>query len=639
MNLNTSWRSLWRSRVSNRGGYGQVHSLPAEVQLEGGRDDGALGQLNEELLTLSTVFPQVQPEVFRELLSSFSPESRLFLVTEALLHNKSRLVCGRWRTATPYESSQGHPEKYCQNSSTWSSLPHSELFRSESYKQAVKSALYDEFTALRHSTIKGVLAEKNWSYLDTRPTLIDLTAKTWRSTLKRLLMRKEASLSDHPLILGDLSDDGDASHLRVRPGFDRELSSELFEAIIAPIQRSRNGHQMSQDEALAEQLNEQEAEVADSAYECDCCCCTATFERVVTCTDYQHFICFSCLTHTMSEALYGQGWAQSVRSDRSTLNCMALSAASDGPCTGWIPNQQLRTAIRSKAGGADLWSHFEQRLVDTDLTRTNSDLIKCPHCSYAELPAVPVQSRSKRGDICGALGTVIWSAVALILFLLSIRSPLNHSAVMVIVFIFLACCGMLQPTRLSLSPPPSKKTSKGEKFICRSPHCSQVSCLNCLADWTDPHSCFSASSDSLRTYVEAAITQAVKRTCPLCGLSFVKSSGCNKLVCPCGYAMCYVCRADVRTEKYSHFCPHFRPRGGSCQECTRCDLYKDEDEEAVVTAARSRAEQEWWDMEREKMRAECQSADQLIQNMHATVGRDGGLFKQRTGTRYGRREG
>jgi hypothetical protein len=47
-------------------------------------------------------------------------------------------------------------------------------------------------------------------------------------------------------------------------------------------------------------------------------------------------------------------------------------------------------------------------------------------------------------------------------------------------------------------------------------------------------------------------------------------------------------------ETYTHFCEHFRINPGSrCTECTKCDLYQSEDEEAVARRAGEKAEREW----------------------------------------------
>ena len=117
-----------------------------------------------------------------------------------------------------------------------------------------------------------------------------------------------------------------------------------------------------------------------------------------------------------------------------------------------------------------------------------------------------------------------------------------------------------------------------------------------MAPWHDPHECYSSQVQSLRLTLERATTDAVKRTCPQCNLGFVKLEGCNKLVCLCGYSMCYVCREGLAQEGYHHFCPHFRERPGSkCTECDKCDLYRTEDDDIVVKKAKEKAEREWWD--------------------------------------------
>jgi hypothetical protein len=96
------------------------------------------------------------------------------------------------------------------------------------------------------------------------------------------------------------------------------------------------------------------------------------------------------------------------------------------------------------------------------------------------------------------------------------------------------------------------------------------------------------------------MSMAVKRVCPKCNMSFVKNAGCNKLTCPCGYKMCYVCRADLTEEGYRHYCDHFRPDGDPrpCTECDRCNLWESEDTEEVLRQARIEAERKWRDAEK-----------------------------------------
>ena len=71
---------------------------PALVQQEQDEEPD-LAELNASLAVLVELFPDVQPEVFREMLLSISKESRLQVVTEQLLKKKAQYVNGRLRPA------------------------------------------------------------------------------------------------------------------------------------------------------------------------------------------------------------------------------------------------------------------------------------------------------------------------------------------------------------------------------------------------------------------------------------------------------------------------------------------------------------------------------------------------------------
>lgn len=46
--------------------------------------------------------------------------------------------------------------------------------------------------------------------------------------------------------------------------------------------------------------------------------------------------------------------------------------------------------------------------------------------------------------------------------------------------------------------------------------------------------------------------------------------------------MCYLCRCDVQDQQYEHFCQHFRPFGGRCTQCSKCELFFDPSNGAQV---------------------------------------------------------
>jgi len=73
------------------------------------------------------------------------------------------------------------------------------------------------------------------------------------------------------------------------------------------------------------------------------------------------------------------------------------------------------------------------------------------------------------------------------------------------------------------------------------------------------------------------MTAVLVRECS-CGNRFIKDQGCNKMSCPCGLKMCYVCKAKITG--YDHFCscPHK-------ETCTGCHLYTDVDQRDAAQMA------------------------------------------------------
>src|SRR5277367_6886654 len=135
-------------------------------------DDGTeLLELNRDLLTLATVFPDIKTEVLRELILRFPGDSRLQICVEQLLKYRAEWVKGRWNVPS---------------ADLTDSLPADECFRSVEYKVATKHALQDEFRGLSSSVIDAVLAEKNSSYTQARPVLRELARRSWWATIGKL---------------------------------------------------------------------------------------------------------------------------------------------------------------------------------------------------------------------------------------------------------------------------------------------------------------------------------------------------------------------------------------------------------------------------------------------------------------------
>ncbi|KAA8903142.1 hypothetical protein FN846DRAFT_62993, partial [Sphaerosporella brunnea] len=232
----------------------------------------------------------------------------------------------------------------------------------------------------------------------------------------------------------------------------------------------------------------------------------------------------------------------------------------------------------------DVYHSLEDRTASESLEKSGLQLVRCPFCGYAEVDELqPYRIRRPVAALGGLL-------VGTIFFLL----PYGKQ-----VFLLLLIATFTFP----VSPTPHLEKAlrnialrrRGALFRCENTRCKRESCITCGKEWMPFHKCYEKEEDAARIFVEKAMADAVKRTCPLCHLSFVKSDGCNKLTCPCGYVMCYICRADIRTVGYKHFCQHFRQiPGTACTDCDACDLYANEDEAAAIKNAAKRAEEEYW---------------------------------------------
>lgn len=581
-----------------------------------------LEELNEALDTLAHMFPDIQVEVFREMLMLFDGASRLQVCVEQLLRDRNKWVKGRWKvpkeTTGEISEIRGNTdtEENLSHAEDGASVPPHERFRSADYKAAAKAALCKEFSTLSRSTIEAVLAEVNFSYTRARPTVEDLSRRTWRAILRTLNpFRRKKDKSEHMFLTWVRSPDGEGMIPQLKQTGCAELDQELHETLLAPLLREKQRAQEARDEQLAAELNENEARAADALFECQCCLDEVTFEQIATCSIDAHVICYNCIRRTLHEAVFGQGWDRSVDAQRFTLRCLA--PLSHGTCEGYLSPELVKAAILSEKAGAETFRKFEERVATDALLRSQLKLIRCPFCSYAEVDPIyhPPESgldwRFRRGNF---LYTVFMTVFIL-----------DMIPVLIIPFLILA---IFFPTTLTNTFRTSLRNlclrTRGQRFICANPACGQASCITCRKAWRDPHVCHEPLLLSLRTTVEAARTAAIKRTCPRCGLSFVKSSGCNKLTCVCGYSMCYLCRkalskfpffspasarsrrpppADDKTDDdsededsqgYKHFCEHFRINPGTrCTECNKCDLYLAEDEEAIARKAGEKAEREW----------------------------------------------
>lgn len=566
-----------------------------------------LRELNNSLEALAAVFPDIQIDVFREMLSSFDGESRLALVADALLKSRVTWVKGRWRVAdkgkTPdIPDARPNPDA---NPDPASLVPSNEVFRSEEYKRAVRTLAWQEFKGLSRSTINAVLAESNYSYLDARRTLVELSCKSWRFTISSLFLRRKPVTSseaeNHPLVIWRSTGHGSITPC-VKATGNAELDRELFQALIMPLKQRSTASQVDKDHELAKAINEEEAEGLDAIHDCACCFTSTTFEEFTSCNADGHMVCFRCVQHSVTEAVFGQGWRRFIDPTTGTLICPAVDSTE---CKGRIPSDHIQRALLEDKRGAEILHKLDERLAEHSLVSSNLPLIRCPFCSYAEIddlyvPATDSQLRLRADNIYMLILIIL--CIGAIPFLLPV---LLFSSFVAIVLSSKHTIGDCISSQFSDAILRHRRRRRGTKFTCQSPRCGRTSCLSCQKEWTDIHVCHESSLVALRTQVEQAMSMAIKRVCPRCNTSFVKNAGCNKLTCPCGYKMCYVCRKDIGGTGdgpdvgYRHFCDHFRPEGDPkpCTQCNRCNLWESENTDAVLAQAKAEAERKWSETE------------------------------------------
>ncbi|KAI8633412.1 hypothetical protein F5Y19DRAFT_299420 [Xylariaceae sp. FL1651] len=539
--------------------------------------------LNNDLETLASLFPDIQVEVFREMLSSFSEESKLFVITDMLLKNPAAFVKGRRQAADQ-----------CTEQKTL--LTKTEAFRAPEYRKAVRTLALQEFKGLSRSSIDAVLSESNHSYLDARPTLVELSSKSWKFTISSFIFRRKPVTSSeaetHPLVVWRASDDGSLVP-SVKATGNAELDRELFEELILPLKTREKLTREKADRALALSMQTEEAEACEATYECACCFTDSVFEEFTTCSAEGHMVCYRCVQHSITEAIFGQGWQRSIYKDTGTLRCPAVSSTD---CEGCISSEHIRRAIHETENGTEILEKLDQRLAEHGLISSGLPLVRCPFCSYAEVDDLYVPEGACRPKL--RMSNI---PNAVILFLAILLSP----ACPVLVILCLVCLllSLNRSFRLSVSQQFAAALSRyqrrrrGLKFVCQNPGCSRPSCMSCSKAWVDIHICHESSLIALRTQIEQAMSMAIKRVCPRCNTSFVKTDGCNKLTCLCGYKMCYVCRKDIGApnEGYQHFCQHFRPEGDGrqCKECNKCNLWEVENTDAILRKAKADAEHRW----------------------------------------------
>ncbi|KTW26163.1 hypothetical protein T552_03054 [Pneumocystis carinii B80] len=421
-------------------------------------------------------------------------------------------------------------------------------FRSYEYISSVRYQLISEFPDVPSSTINAVMVENNNDYYRSKMALSRMQGERWWKSLVSFVRKKRSKLN---YVICE------------------ELSQEMLN-----LEKSRKDEIVMKDFEHAVQLNWQEYYDKGLLIECGCCFFEYAWETLAYCSE-GHIVCKKCLEKTVQEGIYGQG------NLRGQLRIKCIFSNIESVCTGFYSKDILKNSLPS-----DLLKAYEDSLKFRCIFDSScQNLVTCPFCGYAEFIDI------WKIKFCWKIFITVFMMgfIMQLAFFLSFTWFLSSLVVITSVylggfFFIINCSSNFLRKWIDKTAYRILRKRNCTLFKCRNvDYCGKFSCCLCRKEWMPFHKCFEKELDGLRLYVEREMANAVKRTCPVCNLSFVKSDGCNKLICQCGYVMCYICRKNIKKESYAHFCHHFRSvPGKKCSECTKCDLYKVNDNIAEV---------------------------------------------------------
>ncbi|KAI9481041.1 MAG: hypothetical protein EXX96DRAFT_565144 [Benjaminiella poitrasii] len=363
----------------------------------------------------------------------------------------------------------------------------SDGIRTDQYKRQAESQLIHDFPQVWKSSIRAVLVENNWDYLKSHDQLKEMGSGDFWKTLKNLFSHWSSSFI---------------------PDRHEEITDDDLKQQLREQERGRVAAQVEQDRVYADEVvNREEYE---RLMTCGCCYGDDfTFEQLIFCSEGEHGFCHECVRRFVCEGLFGQG---SLRG-QPRIACISSS----DECQGSFSNVLLQTRVLS----ADIWMAYENSLLESYCQEIKEEsggqsILQCCRCPYFELDNSTRPLRE------------------------ALLSCTQHNR-----FLRIITTWLMSWQSLKLAHDKVARSRRGILFNCGNPKCKTVTCLECQRPVRGAHKCWEKETTGLRLYIEKAMVDAVKRTCPNCFLSFQKSDGCNKIVCRCGYSMCYVCRKDI----------------------------------------------------------------------------------------------
>lgn len=326
------------------------------------------------------------------------------------------------------------------------------------------------------SSIRAVLAENNWDYLKCFDQLKEMGSGGFWKTLRNFFNHWSASSSTNVN----------------QAVTDYNLIQQLKELSQRDIDK-----QIETDRDYAYKINTSEYTDQNQLITCHCCYSDYAFEELSFCTEGDHSFCHTCLTHYISEGLFGQGELRG----KPSIKCISSSEECNG---------SFQTSMLKRILSTDICMAYENSLLDGGINE--SYRIQCCACQYFELDETtkPLESTLIYAS------KIIRSMTRWIMVVELIIMVLYYNWIpLILILLSLQYFSFNQwdiKSDLEIAYQRISKSRRNSLFTCRNNQCKTITCLQCNRPVRGLHTCWEKETDGLRLYVEKAMADAVKRT-------------------------------------------------------------------------------------------------------------------------------
>lgn len=255
--------------------------------------------------------------------------------------------------------------------------------------------------------------------------------------------------------------------------------------------------QIAADQHYAYKINTNEYTDHNQLMTCLCCYSDFAFEELSFCSEGDHSFCHTCLTHYISEGLFGQGELRG----KPFIGCISSS----DECKGSFQATMLKRILST-----DIWMAYENSLLDGGINENYR--IQCCVCQYFELD----ESTKPLETTLVYASQLIRSVTRWIMVVELIVIVLHYNWIpLILILLSVQYISFTQwdiKTDLEIAYQRVSKSRRSSLFTCKNDQCKTVTCLDCNHPVRGLHTCWEQETDGLRLYVEKAMADAVKRT-------------------------------------------------------------------------------------------------------------------------------